>query len=315
MELRHLRYFVAVAEEGSLNVAAEKRLHTAQPSLSRQMRHLESEVGFQLLIRSVRGIQLTEAGRKFLDHARLVLAQVDTMLQATRLAAQPARPTLSVGILVGHELDCLPATTAILQNTMPTIELRIFSNFSTMLAADLLRGTLDLAFLRREPEPDLEYRLVEKEELVLLMPRKHRLRSRKVIKATELAGEKFIGVSEVPRVLRKAVMDYLKQEGVDLVPHLAMDSFSTAISLVESENAVAIMPASILSVLPPTVVSRRFKGKRPTVDLVAGFRKGNDSPILLNFLSKFDELTSRIRNEAARYQRLKPLRRQTGRIS
>jgi LysR family hca operon transcriptional activator len=307
MELRHLRYFIAVAEEGSLKVAAEKRLHTAQPSLSRQMRDLESEVGFQLLNRSVRGVQLTAAGQTFLEHARLVLAQVDAAFRATRLVAQPARPAFSVGILVGHELDCLPATTAILQDRMPTIELRIFSNFSTMLAADLLRGTLDLAFLRREPEPDLEYRLLEKEELVLLMPRKHRLSSRKAIRATELAGEKFIGVSDVPRVLRKAVTDYLKREGVDLAPHLEMDSFPTAISLVESEDAVAIMPVSISSVLPPTVVSRRFKGEPPTVELVAGFRKGNKSPILHEFLSQFDELTNRIRKEAARYQRQKPV--------
>ena len=71
MELRHLRYFVAVAEEGSLTLAAEKRLHTAQPSLSRQIRDLEYEVGVQLMSRSVHGIELTAAGRAFLDHARL----------------------------------------------------------------------------------------------------------------------------------------------------------------------------------------------------------------------------------------------------
>jgi DNA-binding transcriptional LysR family regulator len=75
MELRHLRYFVAVAEEGSLTLAAEKRLHTAQPSLSRQIRDLEYEVGVQLMIRSVHGIELTAAGRAFLDHARLALTQ------------------------------------------------------------------------------------------------------------------------------------------------------------------------------------------------------------------------------------------------
>ena len=75
MELRHLRYFVAVAEAGSLTLAAEKRLHTAQPSLSRQIRDLESEVGVQLMNRSVRGIELSPAGRAFLDHARLALAQ------------------------------------------------------------------------------------------------------------------------------------------------------------------------------------------------------------------------------------------------
>ena len=77
MELRHLRYFVAVAEEGSLTVAAERRLHTAQPSLSRQMRDLEYEVGTPLMVRSARGIELTAAGRVFLDHARLALAQVE----------------------------------------------------------------------------------------------------------------------------------------------------------------------------------------------------------------------------------------------
>src|SRR5246127_5172190 len=77
MELRHLRYFIAVAEAGSLTVAAEKRLHTAQPSLSRQIRDLEYEVGVQLMSRSVHGIELTAAGRAFLDHARLALTQAE----------------------------------------------------------------------------------------------------------------------------------------------------------------------------------------------------------------------------------------------
>src|SRR5258705_196661 len=77
MELRHLRYFIAVAEEGSLTLAAEKRLHTAQPSLSRQIRDLEYQVGVQLMSRSVHGIELTAAGKAFLDHARLAMAQVD----------------------------------------------------------------------------------------------------------------------------------------------------------------------------------------------------------------------------------------------
>lgn len=81
MELRHLRYFLAVAEEGSLTVAAERRLHTAQPSLSRQIRDLEYEVGAQLLVRSARGVELTDSGRTFLDHARLALAQVDAAVE------------------------------------------------------------------------------------------------------------------------------------------------------------------------------------------------------------------------------------------
>jgi LysR family hca operon transcriptional activator len=108
MELRHLRYFVAVAEEGSLTVAAERRLHTAQPSLSRQIRDLEDEVGAQLMIRSARGIELTAAGRIFLDHARLALAQVDAAGEAARRAAQPAKSSFALGFLTGHEIDWLP---------------------------------------------------------------------------------------------------------------------------------------------------------------------------------------------------------------
>ena len=87
MELRHLRYFIAVAEEGSLTLAAEKRLHTAQPSLSRQIRDLEYEVGVQLLSRSAHGIELTTAGRAFLDHARFALGQAEAAVAAARRAA------------------------------------------------------------------------------------------------------------------------------------------------------------------------------------------------------------------------------------
>src|SRR6201999_1964393 len=97
MELRHLRYFIAVAEEGSLTVAAEKRLHTAQPSLSRQIRDLEYEGGVPLLTRSVHGVELTDAGRAFLDHARLALTQTEAATEAARRAAQPSKQVFTMG--------------------------------------------------------------------------------------------------------------------------------------------------------------------------------------------------------------------------
>src|ERR1700734_2814686 len=108
MELRHLRYFVAVAEAGSLTVAAEKKLHTAQPSLSRQIRDLEHEIGVPLMKRSVHGIELTAAGRAFLDHARLTLTQADAAAEAARRAAQPSRKTFAIGFQTGHEINWLP---------------------------------------------------------------------------------------------------------------------------------------------------------------------------------------------------------------
>src|SRR2546423_11777924 len=118
MELRHLRFFVAVAEEGSVTVAAERRLHTAQPSLSRQIRDLEYEVGAQLMIRSARGIELTAAGRVFLAHARLALAQVDAAGAAARRAAQPDKPSFALGFLTGKEIDWLPEAIRLLRDEL-----------------------------------------------------------------------------------------------------------------------------------------------------------------------------------------------------
>src|SRR6266850_8019400 len=104
MELRHIRYFIAVAETGSVTVAAERRLHTSQPSLSRQIRDLEHEVGATLLKRSSRGVELTDAGRAFIDHARLAMTQVDAAIDAARKAAQPAKARFAVGFLTGQEM-------------------------------------------------------------------------------------------------------------------------------------------------------------------------------------------------------------------
>ncbi len=152
MELRHLRYFVAVAEAGSLKLAAEKRLHTAQPSLSRQIRDLEREVGVTLLNRSVHGIELTAAGRAFLKHARLSLMQAEVAAEVARRAAEPTKATFAVGFLTGQEVAWLAPATRILSDELSNIEIRVSSGFSTTLADDLVRGKIDIAFMRPEPE-------------------------------------------------------------------------------------------------------------------------------------------------------------------
>src|SRR6266436_2423911 len=136
MELRHLRYFVAVAEEGSLTVAAERRLHTAQPSLSRQMQDLEYEVGTQLMVRSVRGIELTAAGRVFLDHARLALAQVEAGREGARRAAEPTKPSFALGFLTGQEMNWLPEAMRILHGELPNLQVTIASQYSPDLAGE-----------------------------------------------------------------------------------------------------------------------------------------------------------------------------------
>jgi LysR family hca operon transcriptional activator len=298
MELRHLRYFVAVAEAGSLTVAAGKKLHTAQPSLSRQIRDLEYEVGVPLMNRSVHGIELTAAGRAFLDHARLALTQAEAAAEAARRAAQRTKPTFAMGFQTGQEVDWLPRATNVLRDELLNIEIRVSSDHSTTLADDLQRGTLDIAFLRREQKPDLEYKIVAKEPLVVILPSDHPLARHKAIDPHDLVGETFIGISEIPRVLRAVINAYLKRTGIELTPHLEIDNFAMAISLVASTRGVALMPASAENFLTRSVVVRPLKGETPTIDLVIGYHKANTSPILKTFLSKIDDLTTRRSSKA-----------------
>ena len=141
MELRHLRYFIGVAETGSVTEAAKHRLHTSQPSLSRQIRDLEHEVGVELLSRSVHGVQLTPAGQAFIDHARLALMHVDAALATARKAAQPTRKTLAIGFQTGHEMKWLPPAMHVLHDELKNIEVTVTSDYSPDLAEALTRGS------------------------------------------------------------------------------------------------------------------------------------------------------------------------------
>ena len=302
MELRHLRYFVAVAEAGSLTVAAANRLHTAQPSLSRQIRDLEYEVGVPLLNRSVHGIELTAAGKAFLDHARLALTQAAAAAEAARRAAQPAKPTFAMGFQIGVERVWLPPATSVLRDELPNIEIRISSDHSAKLADDLERGKLDIAFLRRYQKPDLEYKLVATEPLLVFLPSDHRLAGHKAIDPHDLAGETYIGISEIPRVLRAVVSDYLKRTGIELTPHLEIDNFAMGISLVASTRGVALLPATAANFLTWSVVSRPLKGEPPTIDLVLGYHKANNSPLLRTFLSRVDEMIRHVSKSSGKPQ-------------
>jgi LysR family hca operon transcriptional activator len=290
MELRHLRYFVAVVEEGSLTTAAELRLHTSQPSLSRQIRDLEYQVGAELLARSVHGVKLTSAGKAFLDHARLALAQVDAAVDAARTAAQPVRKTFAIGFQTGHEMNWLPRATHVLRDELKSIQVTISSDYSPDLAEALVRGRLDVAFLRVEPTFDLVYEVVDHEPLIVLMPSDHRLTSREAIHPREFVGETFIGGSNKASVLRAVTEDYLRRSGVDIELDHRVDNMAMAMSLVASTRGLALMPAYAKNLLPWSVVSRPLEGEAPTIDLAVGYSRANTSPILKLFLSRLGEL-------------------------
>src|SRR5882672_6211332 len=251
MELRHLRYFVAVVEEGSLTTAAERRLHTSQPSLSRQIRDLEHEVGVELLSRSVHGVFLT-----------------------------------------GHEMNWLPRAMHVLRDELKNVELTISSDYSPDLAEEIARGRLDLAFMRVEPGYDLEYHVVDREPLIVLMPSDHRLTAKQAMHPREPVGEIFIGGSNKAKVLRAVTEDYLRRSGVDIMLDHGVDNMAMAISLVASMRGLALMPAYAKNLLPWSVVSRPLEGEVPTIDLAVGYSKANASPILKLFLDGMKQLGS-----------------------
>jgi len=295
MELRHLRYFVAVAETKSLTLAAKVKLHTSQPSLSRQIRDLEEEIGAQLLARRARGIELTPAGRAFLEHARTVLSQVEAASEAARRVAHPAKPCFAMGFLTGHELTWMPEALQILRHELPNIDVMISSQYSPLLADGLSKGKIDAAFLRREKgAPELAYRVLVKEPLAVVLPSDHRLAALKAISPGDLVGETFVTVSNTAPVLRVVIDNYLKRSGVNITPAHEADHLAMGMSLIASTRGVGLLPAYAQNFLPSSVTSRPLKGDTPTIELVLGYKKSNESPILKLLLSRLDELVARV---------------------
>lgn len=290
MELRHLRYFIAVAETGSLTVAAERRLYTSQPSLSRQIRDLEEEVGAELFSRSARGVELTASGRAFLDHARLALSQVDAATEAARRASQPTKQVFALGFLTGQEMTWLPRAMRVLREELPKIDVTVSSHYSPDLADALARGRLDLAFLRAEPGFDLEYRIVSREQLIVLMPSDHPLTERSAIRPQDFVGNPFILATNKATVLNEVILRYLRENAIDVTPEHGVDNLAMAMSLVASTRGLALLPEYANNLLPWSVVSRPLEGEAPTVDLVIGYSRSNTSPVLQLFLSRIDEL-------------------------
>lgn len=177
-----------------------------------------------------------------------------------------------------------------LRDELKSIEIKVSSDYSPDLAEALVRGRLDLAFLRIEPGYDLGYHVVDREPLIVLMPSDHRLTRRKAIHPREFVGEIFIGGSNKASVLRAVTEDYLRRCGLDIKLDHGVDNLAMAMSLVASTRGLALMPAYANNLLPWSVVSRPLEGEAPTIELAVGYSKSNASPILKPFLSKLEEL-------------------------
>ena len=262
MELRHLRYFIAVAEEGSLTNAAERRLHTTQPSLSRQIRDLELEVGVKLLERKTRGIALTAAGKIFLDHVRLALMQIEVASDAARGTVQPdKKQRFVIGFLLGQEAIWLPQALRILREEANDVEITLMTKSSPELAVGLMQGKIDIALLRREAHTvGLGFKFLGKEPLLAILPSRHPLARHRAVQLQDLARESFISTARVAPVLRAVIDDYAAKEGVALKQNYDAETLSGGMSLVASTGGFTLLPQYVRHALIPSVVARPLRG-------------------------------------------------------
>lgn len=289
MELRHLRYFVAVAEELHFGRAAE-RLHIAQPPLSRQIRDLERELGTSLFVRNARGIELTPAGQAFLPEARLTLAQAERAQRTAERAARGETGRLRVGFVdAATYAGILPDVLAFFRMHLPSIGLSLFEMDLPQQADALRDGRIDLGIVQNPP-PDAERWLrvetVFHDPMIAALPRGHRLASRHRLALAALAEEAFV---LFPRTVAPLLYDDViaRCRAAHFSPRIAQEAvgWHTVVSLVSAGVGIALVPKSLSVQRQPGVVFRAVHDLRTEMELSAIWRRDERSPVRERFLT------------------------------
>ncbi len=268
MEVHQLRYFVAVAEEGSFSQAAARE-HVSQPSLSQQIQKLEAELDQQLFDRLPRAVVLTEAGRRLLDYARQILTALADARRSVAALDHEVAGRLSVGAIPSIALYVLPRLIARFERAYPKVTFELFEDTTEKLAQRLEDGTLDVVLASSGDEmPTLAQHSLGKEALLMLLPEKHRLAQRKTIKWSDLAAEKFLLLHEVHSlaitVRRLLAANHLKPELV-----LQGAQLTTIAAMVAAGLGVTVVPEMMVrSEFVRGCVAVPFARPVPTRELV-----------------------------------------------
>lgn len=280
MELRHLRYFVAVAEERHFGRAAE-RLHMAQPPLSQQIRQLESELGVLLLHRTTRRVDLTDAGTAYLDRARGILASVDDAGAEAQRVDQGLVGRLVIGCVGSATYSLLPALARRLREELPGID---FSFRGEMLVPDqveaLRAGVIDLALLRPPVAgPGLEVRPLRKDRLIVALPDGHRLVDRRRVRVADLRDEDLVvHPSRGRSMMHGLVEDLCREAGFRPRVRHEVAETSTLVTFVAAGLGVAVVPEPVGTLGVPGVAYRPLSPADAGVELAVALRAGDVRP-------------------------------------
>ncbi|MDR3555317.1 MAG: LysR substrate-binding domain-containing protein [Syntrophobacteraceae bacterium] len=283
MELRHLRYFVAVAEELHFGRAAE-RLGLAQPPLSQQIKALEQEAGVVLLDRTKRRVKLTAAGEIFLQESRKILALAEQAVLAARRAARGETGKLVVGFVSSAVYGKVTSIFRIMQEEYPDVSLLLqdLSSIEQVEAMKAYRLDIGLILPPVETDESLITRVIWREPLVVVLPRHHRLAGRKKIAIRELAEEPFLLV-DAPGFLDQLVgICALAGFSPGIVQQAR--STPTIVNLIAAGIGISIVPASLRNLHRQGVIYRSIEPPAPTIELALMWRKNDRSPALRSFL-------------------------------
>ena len=287
MELRHLRYFVAVGEEEHFGRAAE-RLHVVQPALTRQIRQLEDEVGCALFERLKRGVRLTEAGKSFLGEARRLLSDLGHGVDRTRLVAQGKVGRLRVGFSdTATYSGELPSILRNFRARWPDVRLELFPSSSVVAGEQLRRQEIDVAFVYVPPTDlrELKTRTISVERWVLALPEAHPLVKRKRVKLGDLTREPFVWFPRsVAPSLHDRVLAACHAAGLTLNIVQEVNNPTTILSLVAGGIGVSFTITSAEKTKPDSVVLRKVDDLRVTAELSAIWRGDNKVPALQRFI-------------------------------
>ncbi|GAA1897516.1 LysR substrate-binding domain-containing protein [Williamsia serinedens] len=277
MELRHLRYFVAVADTCHFGRAAQ-RLHVAQPALSQAIRQLEDELGVTLFSRTTRSVTLTPAGEFFRAEAQRMIGGLERGVEGVRRIADGRTGLVRIGFTGTAAFDQLPAIARAAGTRLPTLSLEIHGDLLTPAQVEALRsGDLDVAVLRPPVAgDDIETRILKTESLVLALPADHRLAGEPALSVADLAHDDFVLYSDAHSAVNDAVVRSCRAAG--FAPRRAHEAPGTAVllALVAAGLGVAIVPESVRRLTLDGVVLRDLDGAE-TIDLAVAWSRDRRS--------------------------------------
>jgi DNA-binding transcriptional LysR family regulator len=286
VELRHLRYFVAVAEERHFGRAAE-RLHIAQPPLSQQIRRFEAELGEPLLYRTTRSVELAPAGEALLERAREILAAFDSAVEDARRAARGEYGRLAIGFTGSSTYAMLPTIAAAMRTELPGVVLDLQGELLTPAqVARLIDGTLDLGLLRPPVrERELSTEVLHSEPLLAVLPNSHPLANADAVPLELLREEPFVTYpSHFRSVVHDAVEDACAAHGFKPVAAHEVAETATLVSFVAAGLGVSLVPASVRNMTVEGAVYRPLIHDATRVELAVAWRRDDDRPVLTGAL-------------------------------